>query len=159
LYSVKAARIRRFVRKGTMKLLLLKALQSRPMHGYEAAKEISTMFNGIYEPSPGVIYPTLQWLSDQNYVEGEQADGKTVYTMTTAGKNFLKENEASLKEAMRFAEGGSVSPDDFPILRSANRLERTIRVFLPEMSGQRRVEVAKVLDEARHKIEDMMEDE
>lgn len=159
MYSLKAARIRRFVRKGTVKLLILKTLESRPMHGYEAAKEISKMFGGVYEPSPGVIYPTLQWLSDQSYVEGEQADGRTVYTITATGKRYLRGNEASLNEAMKAAGGTPPGQGEFPILRSANRLQRTIRVYLPEMSGKRRAEVARVLEEARHRIEDMMEDE
>jgi ribosome recycling factor len=52
---------------------------------------------------------------------------------------------------------GRVSHGDFPILRSARRLQRTIVVYLPEMSSERRTEVAKVLDDARDSIERMME--
>jgi hypothetical protein len=52
---------------------------------------------------------------------------------------------------------GRVSQGDFPILRSARRLQRTIVVYLPEMSSERRAEVANVLDDARARIEGMME--
>ncbi len=139
-----------------MKLLVLDTLKARPMHGYEVSKEISSLFGGRYEPSPGVIYPTLQWLADNGYVEGEESDGKVTYSVTIAGKEFLSKNRAPLDEFL----GSMKDADprgDFPILRSARRLERTIMVYLPEMSEERRVEVAKVLDEARARIEMMME--
>jgi DNA-binding PadR family transcriptional regulator len=154
--SVGGLPVRRFLRKGGIKLLVLDVLKSRPMHGYEIAKEISGLFNGAYEPSPGVIYPTLQWLADQGSIEGRQSEGKTTYTITESGTQFLKENESNLREALDLVKS-RVSQGDFPILRSARRLQRTIVVYLPEMSSERRVEVAKVLDEARDRIERMME--
>jgi DNA-binding PadR family transcriptional regulator len=148
---------RRLLKKGAIKFLLLKQLESKPMHGYELAREVSAMFGGAYEPSPGVVYPTLQWLADQFYVTGVEAEGKTVYTITASGRKFLHENATSVKEAVDLASSRG-SGQDFPILRSARRLERTIRVYLPEMSASRRTEVAEVLEEARRRIERMMQE-
>ncbi len=138
-----------------MKLLVLDTLKARPMHGYEVSKQISSLFGGRYEPSPGVIYPTLQWLADSGYAESSESDGKMTYKMTAAGEEFLSRNRAPLDEFLGSMEGGPRG--DFPILRSARRLERTITVYLPEMSQERRVEVARILDDARRKIEAMME--
>jgi DNA-binding PadR family transcriptional regulator len=153
----RSERVRRLLRKGTIKLLVLDILESRPLHGYEIAKEISARFNGAYEPSPGLIYPTLQWLADQDYVRGVQSDDKTVYSITTSGRSYIKENESNLRDALELLQG-RVATGDFPILRSAGRLQRSIKVYLPEMSIDQRRQVAKVLDEARSKIEKMMEE-
>jgi len=143
--------LHRVMRRGGAKLLILKTLSSRPMHGYEVSKEISALFNGGYEPSPGVIYPTLQWLEDQDFIAGTRGGGKTVYKITAPGKDFLEMNRRDLDAAVRFFDGRS-GGDAFPLRRSAARLERTILISLPEMSEERRTEVARVLDDATERI-------
>lgn len=139
-----------------MKLLVLDTLKMRPMHGYEVSKAISALFGGRYEPSPGVIYPTLQWLADKGYAEGRESDGRVTYSVTPAGTAFLSENRSLLDEFLGSRKDAEVH-GDFPLLRSARRLERTIMVYLPEMSQERRAEIAKVLDDARGRIQELME--
>jgi DNA-binding PadR family transcriptional regulator len=146
----------RFIRRGSAKLLILNTLASRPMHGYEVAKEISATFKAAYEPSPGVIYPTLQSLEDLGYVEGTHGDGKTVYKMTESGRAFLKQNEDKLEQIAKFAQA-RMNGDEFPILKSASRLERTIRLYLPEMSKETRLKVAGILDEAAARVSGLVD--
>jgi len=126
------------------------------MHGYEIAKEISATFNGMYEPSPGVIYPTLQWLEDQGYVRGNRHDGKITYKMADAGKKFLKRYSDEVNQIIQFAQSRG-NGDGSPILRSAVHLQKTITMYLPEMSKEKRVEVAKILDEANSRITRLMD--
>ena len=144
--------LRKLMARGSAKLLILSALTSRPMHGYEVAKEISKSFDGAYEPSPGVVYPTLQWLEDAGYVTGTKADGKTVYRITDGGESYLKENAEKLGKVVEFLRGRLAGSGDYPILRSATRLERTIRISLPELSRERREKVARILDEASERV-------
>ena len=47
---------------------------------------------GVYSPSPGVIYPTLQALEDQDYIKSSDVDGKKVYAITDAGLAYLQQN-------------------------------------------------------------------
>ena len=60
-------------------------------------------------------------------------------------------NRRDLDAAVRFFDGRS-GGDAFPLRRSAARLERTILISLPEMSEERRTEVARVLDDATERI-------
>ncbi len=85
---------RRVVRKGELKYILLELLADEPMHGYELIRRLEEESNGMYSPSPGSIYPTLQMLEDQGYVLSEQLDGKRVYSITDAGREFRKEHTA-----------------------------------------------------------------
>jgi len=147
--------LHRALRRGTAKLLILKTLSSRPMHGYEVGKEIAASFKGDYEPSPGVIYQTLQWLEDQDYVAGSHENGKTVYSITASGRDFLHRNKGDLDAVIKFIDGSSRG-GEFPLRRSAARLERTILISLRDMSEERRVEVARVLDDASEKIAKLM---
>ena len=83
---------------GDMKYVILKLLRERPMHGYEVMKALEEHTHGCYKPSPGTVYPTLQWLEDEGLVSSEEVDGKKVYSITEAGQDFLRENKSTVDE-------------------------------------------------------------
>jgi hypothetical protein len=57
-------------------LIILKLLAKRAMHGYEVMKALEEETHGCYKPSPGTVYPTLQWLEDEGLVNAETVEGK-----------------------------------------------------------------------------------
>ena len=65
---------------------LLALLLERPMHGYEMIQELDTRTGGIWRPSPGSVYPTLQLLEDEGLIEAEATGGRKRYTLTEAGR-------------------------------------------------------------------------
>ena len=69
-------RRQRFFGHGELRLVILDILTRNASHGYELIKEIETLTQGNYSPSPGVIYPTLDLLQDQGKIaitaEGSQ---------------------------------------------------------------------------------------
>ena len=65
---------------------LLALLLERPMHGYEMIQELDTRTGGIWRPSPGSVYPTLQLLEDEGLIEVEATGGRKRYTLTEAGR-------------------------------------------------------------------------
>ena len=77
---------------GDMKYVILKLLRDKPRHGYEVMKELEERLHGCYSPSPGTVYPTLQWLEDEGLVRATEVDGKKVYEITDQGIKFLEEN-------------------------------------------------------------------
>lgn len=98
---------RRVVRKGELKYVLLELLADEPMHGYELIRRLEEESNGMYSPSPGSIYPTLQMLEDQGHVLSEQVDGKRVYRITDEGRKFRDEHAARTTDIFsRFVDIG-----------------------------------------------------
>lgn len=83
---------KRVVKKGDLKYVLLGLLADEPMHGYEVIRRLEEESAGLYSPSPGSVYPTLQMLEDQGLVSSEQRDGKRVYEITDEGRAFLDEH-------------------------------------------------------------------
>src|SRR5438093_6319055 len=83
---------------GDMKYVILKLLKDKPRHGYEVMKELEERLHGCYSPSPGTVYPTLQWLEDEGLVRSREVDGKKVYEITEAGRKFLDENKDLVEE-------------------------------------------------------------
>jgi DNA-binding PadR family transcriptional regulator len=82
----------RWFESGDMKYVILKLVKDKPRHGYEVMKELEEQLQGCYSPSPGTVYPTLQWLEDEGLVVGKDVDGKKVYEITDAGRRFLEEH-------------------------------------------------------------------
>ncbi len=77
--------------KGDLKYVILGLLKDNPRHGYDIIRELEERSRGLYKPSPGVIYPTLQMLEEMGYATSSEQEGKKVYTITEAGKQFLQE--------------------------------------------------------------------
>lgn len=147
--------LRSAVKKGGIRLLVLNALSGRAMHGYEIAATISRLSGGIYAPSAGSIYPGLQRLEERGFVQGVEADGRKVYHLTDQGAAFLSEHDQDVHSAIEAIRGRG-DPASAPILRSATHLQKTIAMYLPEMSMSRRLQVAAVLDEATVRIVELM---
>ncbi|MCU7650668.1 PadR family transcriptional regulator [Pseudomonas piscis] len=81
---------------GDLKLLLLALIADEPCHGYDLIRQIETMFDGVYSPSPGVIYPTLTFLEESEMIQGDAEGGKKRYSATDTGRLFLKEQAVAL---------------------------------------------------------------
>lgn len=74
------------------------------MHGYEVMKELEEHTHGCYKPSPGTVYPTLQWLEDEGLVSAEEVDGKKIYSITEAGEDFLEQNKSTVDQIFERVE-------------------------------------------------------
>jgi DNA-binding PadR family transcriptional regulator len=83
--------------RGNVKFAILDLLKEKPRHGYDIIREMEERSGGAYSPSPGVIYPTLQALEDQDFVKSVEQDGKKVYSITEGGLAYLQ----GQKEARR----------------------------------------------------------
>ena len=68
-------RRQRFFGHGELRLVILDILSREASHGYELIKAIENLTQGNYTPSPGVIYPTLDFLQDQAFIAVSEEDG------------------------------------------------------------------------------------
>jgi DNA-binding PadR family transcriptional regulator len=73
-------------RRGDVRLGILTLLAEQPMHGYQIITELSDRSGGIWRPSPGSVYPTLQQLQDEGLITGSEQDGRRTFSLTDAGK-------------------------------------------------------------------------
>jgi len=112
-----------------MKYVILKLLKDKPRHGYEVMKELEDQMHGCYSPSPGTVYPTLQWLEDEGLVAAKDVEGKKVYEITDAGRAFLEEHRDMVddifdrvREAVDRTLGGAMGD----VNRSLGRLVKAV---------------------------------
>ncbi|WES64577.1 PadR family transcriptional regulator [Microbacter sp. GSS18] len=72
--------------RGDVRSAVLALLAEEPMHGYQIIHEIEERSGGMWKPSPGSVYPTLQMLADEGLITAETSGDKKVYSLTDAGK-------------------------------------------------------------------------
>ncbi|GAC1317436.1 MAG: hypothetical protein NVSMB16_13960 [Acidimicrobiales bacterium] len=71
--------------RGDVRAAILGLLAESPMHGYQIIKEIEQRSGGVWTPSPGSVYPTLQQLEDEELVTSDSTAAKKVFSLTPAG--------------------------------------------------------------------------
>jgi DNA-binding PadR family transcriptional regulator len=99
----------RFFGHGDLRLVILDILTRNASHGYELIKAIENMTQGNYTPSPGVIYPTLDYLQDQTYITiTEEENGRKRIAITAAGQQWVDENQEQLAQIQARIKARSV---------------------------------------------------
>lgn len=88
----------RVLGKGDFKYVILDLLQEQPSHGYQVIKRLEERFGGMYAPSPGAVYPTLQLLEDMGAVTATAEEGRKVYEITDEGRRILAERGARVDD-------------------------------------------------------------
>src|SRR6516225_5725582 len=65
--------------RGDIRTAILVLLGEEPMHGYQIIQEVQERSNGMWQPSPGSIYPKLQALQEEGLVSQAERSGKKVF--------------------------------------------------------------------------------
>ena len=96
--------------QGTLHLLILKALESRPLHGYAIVRRIEDTSDAFLRVEEGSLYPALHRMERHGWIESEWGVSESnrrakFYTLTRSGRRQLRE-ELTLWERTRTAIDG-----------------------------------------------------
>jgi DNA-binding PadR family transcriptional regulator len=88
-------------------MILLMAERKKEAYGYELLQELSEIFNGIWKPKSGTVYPALNSLEERGFltsekVEQEDRPDKRIYKITEKGREVLGELIDSFEEEVEF---------------------------------------------------------
>lgn len=146
---------------GDLKLVILKLLSEEPSYGYQLMKKMEERLAGGYTPSAGVIYPTLTMLEEEGLASVSTSDdNKKVYTVTTAGLEFLEQNKqrieelfARLDEASEGFERGR-SPE---LMKAFMNLRAAVvaRVWRRSVTPEQIKKIAEAIDAAARAIDEL----
>jgi DNA-binding PadR family transcriptional regulator len=152
-------RIGRLFEQGDLRFIILTLIEEKPRHGYEIIKAIEDKLQGLYSPSPGVIYPTLTLLEEMGYATVAQAEGnKKLYAITDEGRAFLASNQSVMAVVMeKIAEatrrfGGGIQPQ---ILRAMENIKLALQMRLAKgsLTDEQVSRIAAIIDAAATDIE------
>jgi transcriptional regulator len=88
------------VLRGTLDLLILKALSLEPMHGWAITQRLEQLSREALRVGQGSLYPALQRLEEKGWVDSEwratqQGRRAKYYELTPAGRRALGEEAAN----------------------------------------------------------------
>jgi transcriptional regulator len=95
--------------QGTLDLLILRTLQTEPMHGWAISDRIQQISQDVLQVNQGSLYPALHRLEHRGWIEAEWGVSELgrrakFYRLTAAGRKQLAV-EASEWERMTTAIG------------------------------------------------------
>lgn len=119
------------------------------MHGYEMITELEARTGGMWRPSPGSVYPTLQLLEDEGLITSEESDGRKRFTLTDAGRAAAEQAGPAPWDR----------PEDEDLLRNFGELREAgigamtaLRQVMATGSEEQRRRAIEVIVEARKKL-------
>jgi DNA-binding PadR family transcriptional regulator len=78
------------VKRGDVRAAALALLAEEPRNGYQIIQEIAARSGGVWQPSPGSVYPALQQLEDEGLIRAEGADGgRKAFSLTDEGRAYM----------------------------------------------------------------------
>src|SRR3954452_9362822 len=80
--------------QGTLDMLLLKALQLGPLHGYAIARRVQQFSDNVLKVEEGSLYPALHRMEERGWVESEWGVSENnrrskFYQLTRKGRKQL----------------------------------------------------------------------
>ena len=94
------------VLQGTLDMLVLKALQLEPMHGWGITERIEQWSESVLQLGQGTLYPALYRLERQDFIRSEwrvTANNRRAryYSLTARGRKYLNESLAQWRRMSR----------------------------------------------------------
>ena len=86
------------MRRGDVRAAILGLLVQGPRNGYQLIQELAQRSGGVWQPSPGSIYPALQQMEDEGLVRSIDVDGKRAFELTDEGRAYTEENPDRLRD-------------------------------------------------------------
>lgn len=155
------------VRRGDVRTAILDVLRQagsaeEPVNGYQVIQQIEDKSGGVWRPSPGSVYPTIQQLEDEGLVEADDERGRRTLRLTPQGATYVEENAAELasvwapfERETESREGSSPGPD---LKGEIGQVMGAVWQIVSSGSEQQRRAAVEVLVETRRKLYGILAD-
>ena len=143
----RGGRGRRRASRGDIRAALLSLLADAPASGYALIKAIGEKTDGLWVPSPGSVYPTLQQLVDEDLIAPSGEGRKTEYALTDGGRAYVDEHADELAAAWQSAP--SRSGADAELFTAIGKLMGAIHQLRFVATDEQRSQAAAKIDELR----------
>lgn len=136
-------------RRGDVRAAILLLLSEQPMHGYEMIQQIAERSGGLWKPSPGSVYPTLQLLVDEGLITATESDGsKKLFELTEDGRAAAEKIETPPWEEI--ADG--IEPFQLNMNSAAAQLSAAVMQSAMLATAEQQERIVDIINNARREI-------
>lgn len=133
-------------RRGDVRNAILSLLAEGPSNGYGLIKSIAERSGGVWTPSPGSVYPTLQQLVDERLVT---ADDAGEHSLTDAGRNHVEAHAEELAQVWQpLAEMG----EQVAFAAAMRKLAGVAKQIGRDGSAEQQQRAAELVDKLRKEL-------
>ena len=157
----RGSRRRSSFQKGDLKYIILDLIKDKTRHGYDIIRELEEQSHGLYKPSPGVIYPTLQMLEEMGYANSAEQEGKKIYSITEDGLQFLVKQKdiadgvrSQMKKRWSFKNIGRMAM----VMKEYHALEHLLSQGFRSLDADKTRRIREALIQAYDNIESIIEE-
>lgn len=136
-------------RRGDVRTAVLRLLSETPMHGYQIIQELAGRSEGLWTPSAGSVYPTLQQLADEDLIVAQETGGKKVFTLTEAG---VAEVATMANEPAPWEEAAGSDSGIGEYRSTVGKFMQAVVQIGTSGSKEQREKATEILAEARKKL-------
>ena len=158
-------------RRGDVRAAILDVLAGDEMNGYQLIQEIAERTGGVWKPSPGSVYPTIQQLEDEGLVEGRDADGRRLLRLTGEGRRYVEEHPEEMGATWapfepeddaapddRASHGFSGTPGGDGLMPVVGQVMGAMWQVVTTGTAQQRAEARDILSETRRRLYQLLAD-
>ena len=142
-------------RRGNVRAAILSVLADEPMHGYQIMQRLEERSGGMWRPSPGSVYPTLQLLEDQGFIKGEDVEGRRVFLLTEAGKVEAEASKVAHGAPWESPEHGDEGPR-FKLRKAVFQIGAAVKQVGTTGSSEQVDKAIEILADARKRIYELL---
>jgi len=136
-------------RRGDVRAAILTLLAERPMHGYEMIQQIAERSNGLWKPSPGSVYPTLQLLDDEGLITASESRGsKKLFQLTDEGRAAAEKVETAPWDEI--TEGAD--PGHMNLRAAVGQLFGAVAQSAHTATADQQQRIVEILNNARREV-------
>lgn len=152
---------KRLFEAGHMKLLVLHLISQAPKFSYDIIKDVGAIVGGGYSPSTGTIYPTLNYLEEQQYIHAElNAEDRKQYSITQSGSEHLEAEKSTVEKILcHFDTRKQIHNNEqyVDIKRAMENLKASLRIKIQhsELTPEQVYAIAEKIDQAAVEISRM----
>jgi DNA-binding PadR family transcriptional regulator len=139
------------VRRGDVRAAVLDVLSTQSMNGYQIIQEIAERTQGVWKPSPGSVYPTVQQLEDEGLVEGVASERRRLLQLTDEGRKYVEEHPDEMAATWQvFERVADEEPSD--LKPAIGQMMGAVWQIVSTGTRQQRAEAAEILADTRRRL-------
>ena len=139
------------VRRGDVRAAILDVLAAEPRNGYQVIQQIADRSGGVWKPSPGSVYPTLQQLEDEGLVEARAGESRRLLQLTAEGRAYVQEHPEEMAATWRaFDSAAEQETDDLkPVI---GQVMSAVWQIIVSGTAQQQADAAEILAATRRDL-------
>lgn len=140
------------VRRGDVRAAALSLLAEEPRNGYQIIQGIAERSGGVWQPSPGSVYPALQQLEDEGLIQAETPEGgRRRYVLTSEGREYVDMHAEEVRAPWEDV-ASSVGSDAIELRNLIGQVAIAAIQVVKVGTGDQVVQAHKVLTDARRRL-------